>query len=51
LSASIISLPPRPEPSAAVYVGTAEDVGQAILFLMTNAFMSGAVLDIDGGWR
>lgn len=32
-------------------VGTAEDVAQAILFLMTNGFMTGAVLDIDGGWR
>jgi len=31
--------------------GTAEDVAQAILFLMTNGFMTGAVLDIDGGWR
>jgi NAD(P)-dependent dehydrogenase (short-subunit alcohol dehydrogenase family) len=32
-------------------VGTADDVAQAVLFLMTNGFMSGAVLDIDGGWR
>jgi NAD(P)-dependent dehydrogenase (short-subunit alcohol dehydrogenase family) len=32
-------------------VGTADDVAQAILFLMANGFMSGAVLDIDGGWR
>jgi len=32
-------------------VGTADDVAQAILFLMTNGFMSGTVLDIDGGWR
>ena len=32
-------------------VGTADDVAQAILFLMTNGFMTGAVLDIDGGWR
>jgi NAD(P)-dependent dehydrogenase (short-subunit alcohol dehydrogenase family) len=31
--------------------GTAEDVASAILFLMRNGFMSGAVLDIDGGWR
>jgi NAD(P)-dependent dehydrogenase (short-subunit alcohol dehydrogenase family) len=31
--------------------GTADDVAQAIIFLMTNGFMSGAVLDIDGGWR
>ena len=32
-------------------VGTADDVAQAILFLMMNGFMTGAVLDIDGGWR
>ncbi|WP_416347876.1 SDR family oxidoreductase [Caballeronia mineralivorans] len=31
--------------------GTAEDVAQAILFLMQNGFMSGAILDIDGGWH
>jgi NAD(P)-dependent dehydrogenase (short-subunit alcohol dehydrogenase family) len=31
--------------------GTADDVAHAILFLMTNGFMTGAVLDIDGGWR
>jgi NAD(P)-dependent dehydrogenase (short-subunit alcohol dehydrogenase family) len=31
--------------------GTSDDVAQAILFLMTNGFMSGAGLDIDGGWR
>jgi NAD(P)-dependent dehydrogenase (short-subunit alcohol dehydrogenase family) len=32
-------------------VGTADDFAQAILFLMMNGFMTGAVLDIDGGWR
>jgi NAD(P)-dependent dehydrogenase (short-subunit alcohol dehydrogenase family) len=32
-------------------VGTADYVAQAILFLMVNGFMSGAVHDIDGGWR
>jgi NAD(P)-dependent dehydrogenase (short-subunit alcohol dehydrogenase family) len=32
-------------------VGTADDVAHAVLFLMTNGFMTGAVLDIDGGWR
>ena len=32
-------------------VGTADDVAQAVLFLMTNGFMTSAVLDIDGGWR
>jgi NAD(P)-dependent dehydrogenase (short-subunit alcohol dehydrogenase family) len=31
--------------------GTADDVAQAIVFLMMNGFMTGAVLDIDGGWR
>jgi NAD(P)-dependent dehydrogenase (short-subunit alcohol dehydrogenase family) len=31
-------------------VGTAEDVASAILLLMRNGFMSGAVLDVDGGW-
>jgi len=33
------------------FAGTVEDVAQAILFPMTNGFMTGAVLDIDGGWR
>jgi NAD(P)-dependent dehydrogenase (short-subunit alcohol dehydrogenase family) len=32
-------------------VGTADDVAQAIILLMMNRFMTGAVLDIDGGWR
>ncbi len=32
-------------------VGTADYVAQAVLFLMTNGFMNGAALDIDGGWR
>jgi NAD(P)-dependent dehydrogenase (short-subunit alcohol dehydrogenase family) len=31
--------------------GTAEDVASAIVFLIRNGFMTGAVLDIDGGWR
>lgn len=31
--------------------GTAEDVAQAVLFLMVNGFTTGAVLDIDGGQR
>lgn len=29
--------------------GTAEDIAQAVLFLMTNGFVTGSVLDIDGG--
>jgi NAD(P)-dependent dehydrogenase (short-subunit alcohol dehydrogenase family) len=32
-------------------VGTPDDVAQAILFLMMNGFTTGAVLDVDGGWR
>jgi NAD(P)-dependent dehydrogenase (short-subunit alcohol dehydrogenase family) len=30
-------------------VGKPEDVGQAILFLMTNPFATGSVLHLDGG--
>jgi NAD(P)-dependent dehydrogenase (short-subunit alcohol dehydrogenase family) len=32
-------------------VGTAEEVAQAMLMLMTNAYMTGEVLHIDGGGR
>jgi NAD(P)-dependent dehydrogenase (short-subunit alcohol dehydrogenase family) len=32
-------------------VGTADDVAEAILFLLGNGFTTGGVLDIDGGWR
>ena len=32
-------------------VGTVDDVTQAVLFLITNGFMTSAVLDIDRGWR
>lgn len=31
--------------------GTAEDVAEAVFFLMTNGFTTGAVLDVDGGQR
>jgi NAD(P)-dependent dehydrogenase (short-subunit alcohol dehydrogenase family) len=31
--------------------GNARDIAQAVLFLMTNGFTTGAVLDIDGGQR
>lgn len=31
--------------------GTAMDVAHAVLFLMTNGFATGAVLDVDGGQR
>jgi NAD(P)-dependent dehydrogenase (short-subunit alcohol dehydrogenase family) len=30
-------------------IGTVEDVAQAVLFAMTNAFMTGVMLKIDGG--
>lgn len=29
--------------------GTIDDVGHAAVFLLTNGWMSGAVVDIDGG--
>jgi NAD(P)-dependent dehydrogenase (short-subunit alcohol dehydrogenase family) len=32
-------------------VGEPSDVGQAILFLVTNKFTTGAILDCDGGAR
>jgi NAD(P)-dependent dehydrogenase (short-subunit alcohol dehydrogenase family) len=32
-------------------VGTADDVGQAIVMCMTNPYLNGAVLHIDGGGR
>lgn len=32
-------------------IGTAEEAARAILFLMTNGFMTGEVLHIDGGGR
>ncbi|WP_206641063.1 SDR family oxidoreductase [Rhizobium leguminosarum] len=32
-------------------LGTAEEAGAAVVFLMTNGFMNGAVLNIDGGSR
>lgn len=30
-------------------VGTADDIGRAALFLMTNDFVTGAVLEVSGG--
>ena len=30
-------------------VGTAEEIAQAVVLVMTNGFMTGAVLDVDGG--
>ncbi len=32
-------------------VGTADDVARAMLMLMTNPYMTGEVLHIDGGGR
>jgi len=32
-------------------LGTAEEAGAAAVFLMSNTFMNGAVLNIDGGAR
>lgn len=32
-------------------IGTAEEIAQAILFLMTNSFMTGEILHVDGGGR
>jgi NAD(P)-dependent dehydrogenase (short-subunit alcohol dehydrogenase family) len=31
------------------HAGTVEDVGHAALFLMTNAYVSGIVLEVSGG--
>ena len=30
--------------------GTAEEVAQAILFAITNDFVTGTTIDVDGGW-
>jgi NAD(P)-dependent dehydrogenase (short-subunit alcohol dehydrogenase family) len=30
-------------------IGTVEDVAQAVLFAMTNTFMTGVMLKVDGG--
>jgi NAD(P)-dependent dehydrogenase (short-subunit alcohol dehydrogenase family) len=32
-------------------LGSAEEAGAAVVFLMSNTFMNGAVLNIDGGAR
>ena len=36
------NLVPRP--------GTAEEVAQAVLFLVQNKFVTGTTVDVDGGW-
>jgi NAD(P)-dependent dehydrogenase (short-subunit alcohol dehydrogenase family) len=30
--------------------GTADEVAQAILFTVTNDFVTGTTVDVDGGW-
>jgi NAD(P)-dependent dehydrogenase (short-subunit alcohol dehydrogenase family) len=30
--------------------GTADEVAQAILFLLQNDFVTGTTVDVDGGW-
>jgi NAD(P)-dependent dehydrogenase (short-subunit alcohol dehydrogenase family) len=30
--------------------GTADEIAQAILFLVTNDFVTGTTVDVDGGW-
>jgi len=32
-------------------VGTAEDVAQAVLYLIGNGFATGTIVDVDGGHR
>jgi NAD(P)-dependent dehydrogenase (short-subunit alcohol dehydrogenase family) len=32
-------------------IGRAEDVASAVIFLMSNGFITGVVLPIDGGGR
>jgi NAD(P)-dependent dehydrogenase (short-subunit alcohol dehydrogenase family) len=32
-------------------LGTAQEAGSAVVFLMANTFMNGAVLNVDGGAR
>lgn len=32
-------------------LGTAEEAGAAVVFLMTNGWMNGATLNVDGGMR
>jgi NAD(P)-dependent dehydrogenase (short-subunit alcohol dehydrogenase family) len=31
------------------FMGTNHEVGQAVIFLMTNAYMTGQVIEVDGG--
>ena len=30
--------------------GTADEVAQAILFMIQNEFVTGTTIDVDGGW-
>lgn len=36
---------------AAGRVGQPEDIAKAIIFLTTNTFITGTILDVDGGWK
>ena len=31
-------------------VGTPDEVAQAIIFMVTNDFVTGTTIDVDGGW-
>ena len=42
-------LPASHNEAPARRIGHAEDVGQAIIFLMTNPFTTGSVLHLEGG--
>ena len=41
-AATQTNLVPRP--------GAPEEVAQAILFVVTNRFVTGTTVDVDGGW-
>lgn len=32
-------------------VGTPEDLASAIMFVSANSFVTGTILDCDGGWK
>jgi NAD(P)-dependent dehydrogenase (short-subunit alcohol dehydrogenase family) len=32
-------------------VGTAEDLAAAIMFVSSNTFVTGSIIDCDGGWK
>jgi NAD(P)-dependent dehydrogenase (short-subunit alcohol dehydrogenase family) len=41
----------RLKPPPVGRTGTADDIAQAIVYLLGNGFTTGAVLDVDGGAR